>query len=239
MTTEEALNIVNNADVADLMGYAGLERQDLLLGAISKMPIAQKAMATKKLLTRQAAGGASLSSRDEAVIRVGALPAHIQKGLSEKRLQLVDAVMYTTKTVAAVSDIRMFENDDTKAPGDGNVSRQQLDKDNYFLVTGIRVLSGVDAGGKKVASYGVLAKEIANGDFEFKANGKYLMPKDNSLNIFNTTNKTDVLTGYVKLDNPKWIEPQVDIVFDARFASAAAANTHMRIELIGVMVQPY
>jgi len=239
MTQEEALNIVNNADVADLMGYAALEKQEMLLGAIQAMPRASKAAAFKKLLTRQSAGGANLSARDEAIVRIGALPEYIQKGLADKRLQLSDASMFVTKSVGGATEVRMLKNDDNKNPGIGNISKQQLDKDNFFLVTGIRLLSAVDAAGPAGAAFGVVSKEVANGDFEFKANGKYLLPKDNSNQIFNTTNKTDVLSGYYKLDNPKWIEPQVDIIMDIRFGVAAPVDTQLRFELIGAMVQPY
>lgn len=232
--------VLNDADVLSAMGYAPLAQQEALMGQIMKIsnPV-QKQAAIAKVLRPQNINETNMSSRGQAISRMGALPAHIQEGLANKRLQFSDTRFYFVKAAGGATSVRMIETSDTKAAGTTNVDRGKLDKDNYFLLTGLILLSGVNAD-PKAASYGTIATAIANGDFEFKAAGnKYLLPKDTSTQVFDTNNRTDIENGLFKLDNPKWIEPQTEINFDIRFASAAAANTNLKLVLVGVSVINY
>lgn len=235
---EDQLNaVLNNEDQLFAIGYASLETQGTLLGAIAAAKPAVKAAAMKKLLAPKVIGGGRLSARDEAMKRLGTLPAEIRDGLAKFRLQIVDASAYAVKVANAVTSVRMFKNDDSKVVGVSNVSKGQLDKDQWFLLTHIRLTSAVAADPLN-AAFGVIPLAIANGDFELKLNGKYVMPKDTSANIFDTTNEADVLRGVFKLSNPKWIEPGTDIVLDLRFSQATAANTNVKVELMGAQIIP-
>jgi hypothetical protein len=225
----------------DRMGmlYANPEAASNLLGAIQQLPAAQKHAAMVKFLSPKNVGGDALTARDEAMKRIGALPAEIRNGLANKRLQLVDARYYVVKDVANGSTtVRMLASTDDKGPGVGNIAKQQLDKDFFFLCTGIILLSGVAADPMNCA-FDTIEKGIANGDFTFRANGKYLMPKDQSCSVFDTSNRTDIENGLFKFANPKWIEPQVDIDFDIRFSQALTNDTNIRLVLVGATVMPY
>ena len=202
----------------------------------SKDPKARQA-AHAKVLTPKAIGSGNLTPRDEAMKRLGSLPLNIRNGLAKFDLQLADHVLYAVKAANAVLSVRMFKNDDSKVVGVSNLSKGQLEKDQWFLLTHVRLTSGVQAD-PLAAAYGVIPLAVSNGDFELKVNGKYLMPKDSSASIFDTTNQADVLRGVYKLANPKWIEPGTDITWDIRFSQASAANTNVKAELIGVQVIP-
>lgn len=222
-----------------LLGFADLEKQDALLGDIQAMPAAQKQAAMRKLLAPKAviASGAQATSRDEALRRIDALPARIISALQAKALQLVDTVAYISRAAAAVSEIRMLQKADTAVSGTGNISFQQFDTDNYFICTALQLKSGVNATLASTA-YGQIPSVVSNGDFEFKANGKYMMPKDTSCEIFATDNLQEK-TGYHKLANPKWLEPKVDVIFDIKWTTATAANTNLKLVMYGSTIIPY
>lgn len=231
--------ILMDDDVLSAMGYAPLTQQEALLGAIAKLPAAQKQAAMVKFLKPKATNQTNLSARGEAMIRLGALPAEIRQGLATKRLQMADTRFYVVKPAGAATTLRMIAPADTKAPGVTNIDRGKLEKDNYFLLTGIMLLSGVEAQ-PLAASFNTIEKGIANGDFEFTAAGnKYLLPKDSAAHVFDTSNRTDIENGLFKLDNPKWIEPQVDIEFNLRFSQALVANTNVKLILVGASVINY
>ncbi len=217
------------------LSYVPFEQQAALLGQPGKLQSLIKRAASPKSAIPS---GLTATSRDEALRRFDALPHEIQKGLLAKRLQLSDVVFYVSKAVGVANEVRMFLNTDTKAPGVGNVAFQKLEKDNYFLPVGIQLLGGVNAI-LPATTFGLITPAVANGDFEFKANGKYLMPKDTSARIFDTANMNNQLVGYSRINNPKWIEPQVDIIFDIRFGAQAIANTNLQLALHGVVVLPY
>jgi hypothetical protein len=235
-------SLLRDADALMGIGYADITKTENLLGQIMSLPTTGEQTAAFQQVLRKGqphiAPSGGHTGRDKAAMRIGMLPPDIQKGLTEKRLQLVDSFYYAVKVANAVNSVRMLLNTDTKAPGVGNIAFQKFDKDQWFLCTHIGLTSGVDASSLN-ASFGVIPIAVSNGDFEFKANGKYLMPKDTSLAIFNTTNRTDVDQGVYELDSPKWIEPQIDIIMDLRFSENTVANTNLKFLMIGQTVQPY
>lgn len=233
-------NVLNDADVLNTIGFAPLDQQEALMGAIMKIASpAQKQAAMAKVLRPVNVNETTMTSRGQAMSRMGALPVEIQRGLVEKRLQFADTRFYVVKAANAVTSIRMIQSSDVKAPGVTNINNGKLEKDNYFLLTGLILLSAVAADPLN-AAFDTVALAIANGDFEFKAAGnKYLLPKDSSCQVFDTNNRTDIENGLFKLDNPKWIEPQVDIEMNIRFSQATAANTNLKFVMVGVSVINY
>ncbi len=240
MTSEEANSLLTS--VEDL-GFLSPEKTEMLLGAISSMPPMQKRAALSKLTqTRISAGGVNLSSRDEAMMRIGMLPEGIRNGLAEKRLQLADTVFYICKTPGSSTQIKMITNADTKSVGISNLPNGKLDKDNYLLLTHVRLVSGVSAYGPVDTDFGSIAeKAILNGQVEFKVGTKYLLPNETASSIFDTENvaASVPIMGVFRLANPKWIEPQQQIEFNLSLSQACVGNAQIRLELIGVSVIPY
>lgn len=237
MTTDEANALLTSVD--DL-GFLSPEKTDMLLGAIAAMsPIQKRAAVSKLTQTRISAGGHNLSSRDEAMMRIGMLPKEIRDGLAAKRLQLADTVFYVVKAAGAATTLKMITNADLKAVGISNLPNGKLDKDNYFLLTHVRLMSGVSAVSAQAAAFGVPEKAIVNGQVEFKVGTKYLLPNEFGLSVFETTNKTDVLEGMFRLASPKWIEPQQQLEFNMDMSKACEADTWVRVELHGSSVIPF
>lgn len=236
----ELNDILQDADALMGIGYADLTQTDELLGAISRLAPAKRAEAMKKIVSKgiPSQGSAQQTSRDKAVNRIGSLPPHIKKGIGSKSLQLSDAFFYVVKPAGGLATVRMFEASDVKAAGITNVNGGKLEKDSWFLLTHIGLLSGVNPIPAQTA-FAPIATFIRNGDMEFKANGKYLLPKDISCNVFDTTGRTDVDQGLLLLDSPKWIEPQIDMTCDIRFAAPLVANTNIKLILKGQVVMPY
>lgn len=237
MTESEANSLLMS--VEDL-GFLSPEKTEMLLGAIAAMePIKKRAAISKLTQTRVSAGGANLSSRDEAMMRLGMLPENIRQGLAQKRLQLADTNFYVVKAAGALTTIKMITNADTKSIGISNLANGKLDKDNYLLLTHVRLTAGISVIGALDAAYGVVGKEVVNGQVEFKNGTKYLLPNECGTKIFDTTGRTDVTVGTYRLANPKWLEPQQQLEFNLSLSQAAPANTFLRVELIGSAVVPY
>lgn len=237
MSQDEANALLTSVDE---LGFISPEKAEMLLGAIAVMPpLAKRAAVSKLTQGRISAGGANLSSRDEAMMRLGMLPAYIRQGLDEKRLQLTDHVIYICKTPGAATILKMITNADTKSVGVSNIPNGKLDKDNHFLLTHIRLMSGVSAVGIADAAFGIAEKAILNGQVEFKIGTKYLLPNENGNRLFDTTNQNTVQPGTYRLSNPKWLEPQQQIEFNLALSQACAVNTHIRLEFHGSSVVPY
>jgi len=228
------LDDILNSDM-DLTGLS-VEESAELMGLLERLPAPKKALAMKKIVSKPPLVLES-NSRAELQKRVGLLPANIRKELMEKRLQFSDARYYVVKDIAGKSSIKMFQNQDTKAPGTGNVNGQQLEKDYYFLLSGLILLSGVDPV-KEQVSFDIIPDIIRNGEFEFKAAKKTIIP-NTSCEIFDTSGRDDLEKGLFKLDNPKLIEPQTDIELNVEFAAQAPASTWMKAILVGTVVAPY
>ena len=247
---QEEINSILSGDSVELLGGLGTPDAEVLLGAILRLPQAQRATAIKKVLNngqqtkaiqRQNAGGANLSFRDEALIRSGSLPKHLLEQLASRRMQMSDHILYWVKaanTVAAGATTRMITNADVKAIGVTNVQAGQLEENQHFLLCAIRFTTGLNAS-PLAASYGVAEAAARNGDFEAKVNGKYILPKDTAASVFDTTNQSNVIAGTYRLSNPKWLTPKTDLIFDIRNAAATAATTNFKLEYIGISVQPF
>jgi len=239
--------VLGNIDTLDTMGYAPVEEQNRLMGAINALPPAERKVATAKLLSPRF-GSNDLNSRDLVMQRLGGLPDEIRKALAQKRLQIVDAEYYSTKLLSGSSNVRFFEDADTMLPGMRNISNGKMIKDVFFLCTAIQFTVGTGASAVDpsdvVFDSPLGVSEIANGEFELIANGnKYMLPKDSPISMF-----SDVQYGGIKtqarftrtIDNPKWIEPQVPIGFNVRAAAAVpGTKTWGRIKLIGAAVINY
>ena len=223
----EEMTILGNDEDFDVIvdGDVGIAKRALMSRK------AKKRFPTKPAI----ALGNQATSSDEVMRRLDDLPTDIVAALADRRKALVDSRYYWNKAANAVASVAMISNADSKGHGTGNVAFAKLDKDNWFLMTGIILLSGVSAD-VKAAAYGKIALAIANGDFEFRINGgKHVLPKDISCNIFDSA-RTDIPLGYYKLESPKWVRPESEMFFDIQMSQATAANTAIHLELLGISV---
>lgn len=229
----------------EMAGLSG-EAADTLLGRIMAMPQPQRAKTFQKVLATQKGNVAQVTpegrSRAEMLRKSSLLPKEIQAGLASNRLQLVDVQLYVVKpALTTAGQVKMFKDTDDKEIGVSNVSKGQLDTDKFFLLESVQVLSGVDATNPKGqgAPWDVASAPILNGEFQFKAAGKAIVPDQSSMGIFLTSGRTDVRRGEYKLDNPKLIEPSKAMEFNIDQATGAAANTFIRLNLNGTIVLPW
>lgn len=235
------LDVLDNEDFD--LGLLTVEQTNELLGAINVLSPLKKAAAMKKMLNRRPmpVAGGEHNSRSKMMRMLHLFPLEIRNGLLHRRLQLVDSEYYFVKNVSGLTSIKMIQDTDNKAAGLGNVSKQKLEKDNHFCLTGVILLTGV-AAAKEDVVFDVITHEIRNGDFEFKINGgKYITPASRiPCEVFDTSNRTDIRKGLWHLDNPKPIEAEQAIEFNIDFAMApAAANTWAKAILVGASVVPY
>ena len=232
------LKVIDHEDFD--LGLLTVENANALLGALSAMPEAKRGVMLKKMASKKSTINLDNGSRTKMLRLLPYFPADIQKGLLERRLQLVDSEYYFVKSVAGVKNIKMIQDTDNKAAGLGNVSKQKLEKDNHFCLTGVILISGV-AVNKEDVTFDVIPHEIRNGDFEFKINGgKSITPASRvSCEKFDTGNRNDIRKGLWILDNPKPVEAEQAIEFNIDFAAAPVANTWAKAILVGSSVVPY
>ncbi|MBA3705986.1 MAG: hypothetical protein H0W84_08840 [Bacteroidetes bacterium] len=232
------LNTIDHEDFD--LGLLTVEHANELMGMIAAMPPNKRGMAMKKMWNKKSPITMENGSRGKMLRLLPYFPPEIRRGLMEKRLQLVDSEYYFVKSVAGVKNIKMIQDTDNKSAGLGNVSKQKLEKDNHFCLSGVVLLTGV-AANKEDVTFDVIPHEIRNGEFEFKINGgKAITPASRvSCEIFDTGNRNDTRRGLWMLDNPKPVEAEQAMEFNIDFATAPAANTWAKAILIGSSVVPY
>lgn len=222
-------------NIADLMGI-DTDGGDLL-GRIARLPKDRQAAALKRFMRPSVTVGDN-SSRKELEKKFAQLPREIREGLMKKRLQLVDTRYYIVKEVSGKQNIDVFQGTDNKNVGLGNIANQKLEKDNWFIVSAIRMLYAESPTGKESADFNVLPPIVVNGEFELEAGQKKIVGLITN-EVFDTRNKSDVSIGYYKLESTKIIEPQVEIKMPVKFASAANANSFLKVVFIGTSVVPF
>ncbi len=236
MEQEEILGSEYN-NVADLMGIDTNGAQELL-GRISRLPKEKQAGALRRMLNRPPVSISENNSRQELEQKFSQLPKDIKDGLLNKRLQLVDTRFYIVKEIGGKQSVDVFQGTDNKNVGLGNIANQKLEKDNWFIVSGVRMLYGETADGKERADFVVLPPVILNGEFEFEAGQKKIVGLITN-EVFDTRNRTDIPIGYYKFHSTKIIEPQVEIKMPVKFASVANQNSYLKVVFVGTSVVPF
>jgi len=161
-----------------------------------------------------------------------ALAAEIK---SQKR-KVVDSVLYGTRLAGGKQQVRIFLDDDKKSPGVTNISSAKLEKDQVMVITGIQILSGIEAADNVHAvDFGKIAKEIANGEITFKVNGTEMLSKS-SMSTFAKDQSINELAGYVELENPLVVKSQVSIDLQIETGAAIVAHTFIKVLLHGASV---
>lgn len=233
---------ITDAQVAGMFGEA---EQIEGLGAVPRRFIAKTKQDVIKM--RQAARAVrsnkgsdasketdNLTWRSYALNRFKEFPDYIQEQLKNGLLKMVDHELYFAKAAAGQNVIKMITSNDKKMSGIGNVSNAKLENGQFFICTGIVLLSGVgaddnEASGKAV-TYGEATPAIINGDFEFKQGSETLVDTC-ACQIFKRGVNERV--GFVKLGNPRILKPQTEMSFTLNCGVTPVANTWVKVILVG------
>lgn len=223
-------------NTSELLGL-DTETYQSLMGVIKKLPPTQQIKAVQKI-AKNVPITLQRGSRNEMEIRFGQLPKEIRDGLLKKRLQLVDQRFYVVKEITSKSSVDIIVGTDQKAVGLANLATGKIEKDQWFILTAIKIGYAVSAT-KESAEFGLPAAFIKNGEFEMEAGNKKIVPLIDA-EAFNTTGRSDLEIGVYKLENPKMIEPQVEIKMPFKFATSAGASVcWLKVTFIGTSVIPY
>ncbi len=172
----------------------------------------------------------------EFAARLSKIDANLAKAIKSGTVQVVDYALYNVRNLGADTTVEAFQASDSKEVGITNLNKRQLEANTYFLVTGVQVLESATAIDNthtlKNSEFGVIAADVANGEFELKVGDKVLIPR-NSMELFKTPANTDKLVGYYELDCPKLISPLTDIV-PWIYLPATTGNKALKIVLYGV-----
>jgi hypothetical protein len=188
-----------------------------------------------------------LRDRAEYSLRVHLLPDNIREALAAGRVKVVNQAFY--RILAVDSGAKQFElmlNADTKKAGVTNVNGRKLEENNYFLLTSIilqtAVLGGASAGKPHLGDFTVPLEEILNGEFSLK-NGDKILIQPSAARIFDTKtlkisstvqlHVAGLKEGEWKLENPKFISPQTEIIPELKLPAGVPANTAVKLILVG------
>ena len=174
-----------------------------------------------------------------------------------------DHVIYATKSVSGATTVKLFEDSDSRMVGVCNISKAKMEKNEYFLLSGIRLLQGTGTGTTADKSgiaaittdWDLLEFKVKNGEFTFRVSQKTLIDRM-SLLPFANFNESIVtgqtynvggyafgsagnLPGFVKLANTKLINPDESIECNLEWVAAATTNSFVRIELYGTRIIQY
>lgn len=239
----EDLNLdFSGASEVDFSGLGDTE-QIALLGRIARMSPPKRNAAWTKMAaaTVKNSGmqfGGRGSSRNEMFARLELLPQNIRQALTNKTMQLSDGYYYVSKAAGGLSTIEMFNSSDVKAPGVGNIGNAKLETDRYFLLSAIAVLSGIDPAIVNT-DFDSIPLSIRNGEMEFYTDKSHFVLPKTSMEVFNTDKRNNIQKGVYMLDNPKLIVPQIELRMRLSFSQALAANTNIKVMLLGTHVIPY
>jgi hypothetical protein len=222
-----------------LTGIDDENEQEELLGRIWRNPRRRKRLIRHVFNNTKRVIGGKTTSREDFERRFKQLPKAMRQGLLKKQKQLVDTTLYVVKDISGSKIVKMFQDDDNKVVSMSNISGGKLEKGNFMTLKGIQLLYGVAPEGQdyKNVNFGVLPDFIRNGEYEFTANGSILIPS-RSLEVFDTTGMQN-RRGYNELVNPKMLETQQPLEFEAEWGSHAPDRAYLKIILHGTSVAKY
>ncbi len=153
------------------------------------------------------------------------LPQEIQQAVRAGRLQLVDEILYSVKAIGGFRDKELMESGDNKTVGITNVDKQKIEANKWTLLTGIQLLSGVNAAPAET-EFGLCDKKILNGEFELEIGNTVIVPNV-ACTVFDTRKRTDVLPGFWDGFDAQFLTPNTEIKPRLRLAAEADANTNV------------
>jgi hypothetical protein len=247
----------SDLSIEGLTGVMEIMTDDELLGAIRRNPKAFKRF-VKRVRTAPSAG--KQTSREELQKRMNQLHPEIQKRLATGKDQSVDTYLSFARSISGSKSVEMLKDSDNKEVGVCMLNGGKLEKGEPFMLTGIILMEGIGSGTTEDAAtispvnFGQLSSAVRNGQFEFIANGKTLIP-DMSNEVFVHSFEKNVVEddvapdyaygyaisgkgrfGMYRLDNPKMIETQVAMELNVKWGVAAATNSFLKAVLVGSRV---
>lgn len=253
---------LNDLSIEGLAGVVETMSDDELLGAIRRNPKGFKRFINRVKRAPAVSVSKGRSSRDELQKRIHQLSSDVQRKLVSGHAQSVDTHLAVVKSISGANSVEMLKDSDTKETGVCMINGGKLEKGEPFMLTGIMLMEGVGSGTTENAStisavnFGQLSSAVRNGQFEFLANGKTLIP-DMSNEVFvnafeknvvedGTAPAPDYAYGYsiagkgrfglYRLDNPKMIETQTSMEMNIKWGVAATTNAFLKLVLIGSRV---
>ena len=173
-----------------------------------------------------------LTIRAAYSIRAHMLPDHIRQALAANRLKIANKAFYRIIDFSATKQADLMLNADTKASGTTNVNSRKLEENDFFLLVSIILQSGTFTDAPHDTSFGIACNEILNGEFSLK-NGDKIIVHPSSARVFDTSSRKNIIAGEWKLDNPKFIAPQVEIIPELKLPVATPAKTAVKLILVG------
>jgi len=246
---EEVIGIEENE--FGLIGFLAGASEEELIGALKKKAV--RTAVRKQLATGGKHGG---GSRGELMNRLSQLGPEILNGLKSGRLQLVDTELFVARDAAALTNIKLLQDGDTKQFSTGSqigmINGAKLEKGEVFLLDAIQLLYGLKTTYvNDCITWGQLEPKMRTGQFEMRANGKTIIPWTAldafmpNMSQFSTTatssyafvqGDTTKRIGYHKLANPKLIKSQYGMEFNVEWAVASTALSCLKVVLIGSRV---
>ena len=251
-----------NIDGLGLASLNGLSDEELL-GRLKNNPAMARKLVKAAVKPQVIATSANVNSREEFKARIQNLSPEIRDELSKGRAQGVDTYLSVVKSISGAQSIKMLKDSDVKTTGVCMINGAKMQKGEPFLLSAIILMEGVGSGTtENVATispinFGQISSIVRGGHFEFKVNGKILIPETSNevfANHFAYTEK-DVTTdksyglayslggsnrfGMFKLDNPKFIDSQVNIDMNIDWGIAGTTNAFLKAILIGTRVFKY
>jgi hypothetical protein len=236
----EPEELLGNSEYDNAVALLGINMEGDVFGQIIRLPKEKQAPAIKAVIAtskKPQISSGEKNSRQEFERRFIELPKEIRDGLLNKRLQLADTRFYVVKDISTKTMIDQLQGVDQKNVGLGNLASQKIEKDNWFILSALRLQYAVNPD-KETAAFGPLPASIINGEFELEAGNKKLVGLI-SCEVFDTQNMTNIQANTYKLHSPKMIEPQVEIKMPIKFTAAAPAQAWLKLVMIGTSVIPY
>lgn len=217
---------------------AGIPDEELI-GAFRRNPRAmRKVIGRNRIIPRP-------NSRHELAKRMAHLKSDIRGGLANRQLQSVESGLFVIKSISNKQHVKMLQDSDNKETGFSMINGGKLEKGEPMLLDGITILYGLhatdqieDSTKAAAAAWKPIPDVLRLGQFEFKGNGKTLIPW-HSMEIFArnyTHTHADTVNGlgyayalssgspvgYHKFDNPKLIETQTAMELNIEWGANAA-----------------
>jgi len=183
----------------------------------------------------------AITSKGWFELKKAELPADVQQGLANKTLQVVDSNIYGVKPIVDKQVIDLLTSSDDKSVGKSNINGAKLDIGEHFLVTAICLDFGqFDVAAGETAADALFGADfpakIRNGEFELKIGAETLLPENLSCEVFANETITSEKFHVFKMENPKWIRPQMEIKPRLTMTKSGEAGEAVKLTLMGCRV---
>jgi len=147
--------------------------------------------------------------------------------------QVTDQALFSAKKISDVTFTdAIFKSDDSKVDGLRNVALAKTPTGKYFLVNKL-VLQSKASAELADAVFTDLATDVMQGEIEITVDKKAVVSRMPISALFPEVDGNGKWTGVTFLDNPKMLPPDKDIIVRMWFPKALAANTCIKLALVG------